>query len=233
MTQSLAHRIDKPLTSPRTITGQAWLPPTPDHSAYINYKVCSVQWNENEKAGPLVQKSLRISRRWWQSIKLSVDPCAITQVAYPWNWHCTAPSIFSCSSPHPILSPSCRGPSGGRTWETPATPENQEAFDIKSIKAHLGSRLYQLATSLPETSVAVRFSPPPCLLGSLCQRQPSGFSGCWCKHQTRSWVLSITLLDNWRHCMPSLVSVPLPIKQLNSVSNEMFFTEHWPGRFTL
>lgn len=147
-----------------------------------------------------------------------------------WHIHETGTAQHPASSAVHHLTPSSAhpavGPHGGGTWETPATPENQEAFDIKSIKAHLGSRLYQLATSLPETSVAVRFSPPPCLLGSLCQRQPSGFSGCWCKHQTRSWVLSITLLDNWRHCMPSLVSVPLPIKQLNSVSNEMFFTEH-------
>ena len=144
-----------------------------------------------------------------------------------WDIHETGNAQHPASSAVHHLTPSSAHPTvcphGGRTWDTPATSEKQEAFDIKSIKAHLGSRVYQLATSLPETSVAVRFSPPPYLLGSLGQKQPSGFSGCWCKHQTRSWELSIALLDNWRYCMPSLVSVPLPLKWLNSVSNEMFF----------
>ena len=193
--------------------GGGCLPPQSTAPTQINYKMCGVQWNTNENAGPLVQKLLRISRRWWQSIKLSMGPCANAWVASPWSWPWKAPCIFSSSSPHPTLSPSYHTRmwrqglgSSWHTWET------QEEFGTKRVKAHLGSGVYQLVKRLPWNSLAISLSLPPSLLGSLCQRQPSGFSGWWYKHQTRSWELTIASLDHWRHFMPSLVSVSLPIK---------------------
>lgn len=114
----------------------------------------------------------------------------------------------------------------GRSWHT---QETRESFGTNRMKVHLGSEIHQSAISQPWTSLAI-FSPSTFLLGSFCQRQPSGFSGWWYKHQARRWKLTIALLGNRRHFMPSLVSVSLSITWNGWIQYQMkcSFIEHWP-----